>query len=311
MSILIKYVDEELTPSDDQRKFIKSKIKSIKKVLTKNSHIKPKEIHLGGSLAKGTILEYDLDVDLVFIYNRSEEVENNWRELVTIVYKVLKNSFPEFEVEEAGNLAIHIKTSLDGFPVNFDIVPCYYVNSPEMMKKHTGSKLHIPITTIWDTRYLVRYKNYTHFTRVVRLLKDWKKEQDVPSLKSIHLELIAADVYDNGIDDIDSINEDDIDDVLMLCFENILDTLDGYPVIPSRWKYCNENDYEERYDSPVIIDPANPSDNLMDNLEPDIKETRKKIKKKIKITMENLRQGNYTDIFNRKGLTDFFDRFNH
>jgi len=305
MSILVQYVDEVLTPSDNQRKFLNSRIKSIKKVLTDNSPLKPKEIHLGGSLAKSTILANDLDADLVFIYNRSDEVQNNWRKLVTIVYKILKSNFPEVEIEEAGNLAVHIKTSLDDRQVKFDIVPCYYVNSPKMMEKHTHSKLYRALTTIWHTRYLVRYKNNPYFTHVVRLLKDWKKEQDVPSLKGIHLELITADVYDNVIDDIENIGE--IDDVLMLCFENIIDTLDGYSVIPSSWKYCNENDYEEQYDSPVLIDPANPSANLMDNLEPDIKETRKKIKKKVNITMENLRQGYYADVFNRKGLTSFFD----
>jgi len=305
MSILFQYADEVLTPSDEQRKFLNSKIKSIRKVLTYNSPLKPKEIHLGGSMAIDTTLGYKLDADLVFIYNRSEEVENNWRKLVTIVYKVLKSNFPEVTVEEAGNQAIHIKTLLDDRQVNFDIVPSYYVNSPKMMEKHTDSKLYIPITTIWHTRYLERYKNRRYFTQVVRLLKDWKKEQDIPSLKSIHLELIAADVYDNVIDDIENIVE--IDGVLMSCFENIIDTLDGYTVIPSHWKYCIEKDYQEQYDNPVLIDPANPSDNLMDNLEPDIQVTRKKIKNKIKKTMENLSQGYYADIFNRKGLTEFFE----
>jgi len=84
-------------------------------------------------------------------------------------------------------------------------------------------------------------------------------------------------------------------------------TLDGYTVIPSHWKYCNKKNYNEHYDFPVIIDPANPSANLLKNLNPDIKETRKKIKNKVKITMENLSQGYYADVFNRKGLTEFFD----
>jgi len=302
MSILVQYVDEVLTPSDNQIKFMNSKIKSIKKVLMGNSSLKPKEIHLGGSLAKGTILAHKLDADLICIYNRSEEVGNNRHKLATIVYNVLKSNFPEDKVEEADNLAIHIKTpSKDDHSVNFDIVPSYYVNSPKMMKPHTHHKLFTPITTIWHTRYLERYKNYPYFTHVVRLLKDWKREQDVPSLKSFHLELITADVYNNVIEDIRSIGE--LEDVLMLCFENIIDTLDGYPVIPSHWKYCNENNYEEQYISPVLIDPANPSDNLLADIEQDIK----KIRKKTKITMENLKQGYYADIFNRKGLTKYFD----
>jgi hypothetical protein len=170
-----------------------------------------------------------------------------------------------------------------------------------MMEKHTGSKLYTAITTIWHCRYLVRYKNMPHFTYVVRLLKDWKKEQDVP-LKNIHLELMVADAYGNIIENIDNIGE--IDDVLSESFSNILNTLDGYPVIPSNWHYCNVNNYEEKYNLPVLIDPANPNDNLLKEI---TREEIKIIKRKIKITMENLNNGFYADIFNRKGLTKYFD----
>ena len=304
MSILVKYVDDILTPSRKLKQFMKSKVRTIQSILTQSSSLTPKEIHLGGSLAKGTMLAHKPDADLVFLYNRSKEVANDWEKLATIVYKPLKSNFSGIEVEEAGNLAIHIKATLDGRTVNFDIVPGYYVNSPEQMKDHIGSKLYIANTTIWHTRYLVHYKNFPYFTRVVRLLKDWKNEQDVPLIKSLHLELIAADVYDNIIEDINDIG--DIDDVLLLCFENILDTLDGYPVIPSRWPYCNEDNYEEQYNSPVLIDPANPSDNLLADLKrvADIN----KIRRKTEITMENLKKGYYTDIFNRKNTLHFFDR---
>jgi hypothetical protein len=140
-----------------------------------------------------------------------------------------------------------------------------------------------------------------YFTHVVRLLKDWKREQDVP-LKSLHLALIAADVYDNVVEDIDNIGE--LENVLLLCLENVIDTLDGYPVIPSCWRYCNESNYEDQYDSPKLYDPANPIDNLLAHFEAtDIK----KIRRKTEITMENLKEGYYADIFNRKGLTKFFD----
>ena len=125
MSILVQYVDDVLTPTDNQTRFIKSKVESIKKVLKKNSPLPPKEVHLGGSLAKGTMLRHKLDADLIFIYNRNEEVANNWEKLTTIVYKPLKSNFPEGDVKKAENVAIHIKTALDGQPVNFDIVPGY------------------------------------------------------------------------------------------------------------------------------------------------------------------------------------------
>jgi tRNA nucleotidyltransferase (CCA-adding enzyme) len=301
MSILIQYAEEVLTPTFEQIKFMKSKIKSIKNVLTHNSPINPKEIHLGGSMGKNTMLKHKLDADLVFLYNRSEEVANNWNVLANIVYETLKSNFPDSEVEEAGNLAIHIKTEYKNMEVNFDIVPGFFVNSPKIMEQHIKDKLYIPNTTIWHTRYIERYKNLLYFPQVIRLLKDWRIEHSIP-LKSLHLELIVADVYDNAIDDIGSIKG--IDNVLMLCYEDIIDTLDGYPVFPSNWKYCNEDNYEDQYDEPVLIDPANPNDNLLTDL------TKKKIKNiriKTEITMENLKHRYYAEIFNKRGLTDYFD----
>jgi tRNA nucleotidyltransferase (CCA-adding enzyme) len=148
MSILVQYVNEILTPTEDQIQFIKSNIKTIKEVLTHNSPTTPKEIHFGGSFVKGTMLRYDLDADLVFIYNRSKEIKGNWLKLSKILFNVLKENFREVEIEEVGNLAIHLKKPLDKQLANFDIVPCYYVNSPKMMEEHVSLKLYIGITTI-------------------------------------------------------------------------------------------------------------------------------------------------------------------
>jgi len=301
MPILINYVNSILVPTDHQEKFIKSTVKSIKRVLTHNSPIAPKEIHSGGSFSKGTMLRHNLDIDLVFIYNKSEEIEGNWQKLSNILYKVLKENFLEIEIKEAGNLAIHLKKSLDNQLVNFDIVPCYYVNSPKMMEEHITSKLYTGITTIWHTRFLIRYKNLPYFTSVVRLLKDWKEEHNIP-LKSIHLELLTADVYENILKDKNEPGE--IEEILMCCYENIIDTLDGYPVLPTNWRYCNVNNFEERYNEPVLIDPANIYDNL---LKEKSKAEIKIIRKKTNITIENLRENNFNDIFNWKRKINYFD----
>jgi hypothetical protein len=298
MSILIRYVDDILTPTNNQVKFIKSKVRLINKVLMHNSLLTPKEIHLGGSFKIGTMLKHKLDADLIYFFNRSEEVANNWQKLVNIVYESLKTNFPNMKVEEAGNLAIHIITSFENHLVNFDIVPCYYVNSPKNMEKHINSKLYTGITTIWHSRYLIRYKKFPLFTYVVRLLKDWKQEQDIP-LKNIHLELIAADIY-NNFDEIDQPNK--IENILLSCFKNILDIIDGYTIVPLNWRYCNIDNYKERYNSPVIIDPANPNDNLLKDI---TKDEIKKIRKKTKLTIENLQKEYYQNIFNRKELINF------
>jgi hypothetical protein len=90
----------------------------------------------------------------------------------------------------------------------------------------------------------------------------------------------------------------------MCCLQNIVDTIDGYPVIPQNWKYVDSDGYKEQYDFPYIVDPANPQDNLLKAVSVD---DAKKIRRKANITMENLYQQNYALIFNRKGRTNFFD----
>jgi hypothetical protein len=298
MSILSKYVDDVLTPEDDQIKFLKQKIRRIRNILTRNSSLPPREIHAGGSLEKGTMLRHHLDGDVICVYNHEQEIGKNWQKLMLAVHKDLQANFPHIDVEPAGNLAIHINTSFKNKDVNFDVVPCYYVNSPAMMKDHVSSKLYTAITTIWHSRFMLRYKDLPHFTDSVRLLKDWMHEHDIP-LKGIHLELITADVYDNYVENPNAI--DDIDKVLHLAFEDITATLDGYPVVPSHWKYCKRDDYKKQYESPVIIDPANPNDNLLLG-QKDIK----KMKWKVLKTIENLEQRNYNAIFNRKNLINYF-----
>jgi RNA polymerase subunit RPABC4/transcription elongation factor Spt4 len=304
MDSLYRYSEDVLAPTKEQISFIRSKIRRIRTVLTRNATLEPKEVHTGGSLEKGTMLRYKPDADIVCIYNRSAEVAANWRKLVTLVHKDLEQNFPNMEIEEAGRLAIHLKAEYRENDkkqvINFDVVPCYYVNSPAVMKGHVGSKLYTAITTIWHSHYIcARYKKLPYFINVVRLLKDWRNEQKVPFLKSIHLELITADTYDCNREEIPSLRDEHIPWLFDQCLDDIIDTLDGYPVLPYNWKYCKEDDFAERYTSPVLIDPANPDDNLLSGID---KADVKKIRMKIKATRKNLKEINYSAIFNRQRL---------
>jgi hypothetical protein len=52
MSVLLKYVEDVLRPTETQIRFLKSKIRSIRKILTNNASLAPKEVHTGGSLER-------------------------------------------------------------------------------------------------------------------------------------------------------------------------------------------------------------------------------------------------------------------
>jgi len=297
MSILVNYVNDVLAPTPDQHRFIKRMKRSIIKALKNNSPITPKEVYIGGSFSRGSMLRQFIDADIIFVYNNSKDAEKNWRNLATVIYNVLEDNFPDRKIIEAEKVSVNLVTEYEGTQVNFDIVPCYYVNSPKVMTAHLNSQFYQGITTIFHTRYISRYKNYPYFTYVVRLLKDWKYSHNI-KLKSFLLELIVIDVYENFYDDIDEIT--DIVDVLDNCFDDILQTLNGVPVIPSNWRYCNPDNYDVKYETPHVFCPGNPVDNLLNYL---TKKEINNIKRKVFITRNNLQEGNYSDIFN----TDYFD----
>jgi tRNA nucleotidyltransferase (CCA-adding enzyme) len=149
MSVLLQYGQDVLTPTKQEVSFLKSKIRKIKAVLTQNASLKPVEVKIGGSLEKGTMLRHKLDADIICIYNTNKDVGSNWRKLVTFVHKDLAANFSNMDVEEAGKLAIHIGTEFfegeNKRNVNFDIVPCYFINSPVVMKDHTNTKLYLAL----------------------------------------------------------------------------------------------------------------------------------------------------------------------
>jgi hypothetical protein len=291
---LSQYVDNVLKPTNDQINIIPSKINKIANVIKNNTALSLNEVIPGGSYVKGTMLKYKPDVDLVLIFNKEPGISRNWKALMKRVYDDLLRAFPNDEILLGDNIAIHLKFKFQNKVINFDIVPSYYVNSPLQMASVKNSKIYQGITSIWHLEYWKQKKNIPLIIETVMLLKDWKNEHEI-KLKSFHMELIASSAYEYRLE-----NNYTIESFLISCFQNIQGMIDGVPIFPVKWRYFDQDNINSHYDFPVLIDPANPNDNLLYDLS---SENTIKIKTETTRAISNIKIGNYGKLLDPKNKT--------
>ena len=297
MNILTQYVSDVLKPTYDQVSIIPSKINKIANVIKNNTALSLNTILTGGSYEKGTMLKYKPDIDLVLVFNKEPGISRNWKALMKKVYDGLKSAFPNEEIKLGDNIAIHLKSVNQNVTINFDIVPSYYVNSPLQMSSVKNSNIYQGITSVWHIEYWKQKKDIPYIKEIAMLLKDWKNEHGV-QLKSFHMELIAASAYEYRVE-----NNYTIETFLIGCLQDIQGMIDGVPIFPVDWKYFDEDSINDHYDFPLLIDPANPKENLLNDLSD---ADARKIKSKVTKAISNIQIGKYGEVFDPKNKTKYF-----
>jgi len=297
MNILHQYIDKILKPTNDLMNFVPSKINKIANVLKNNSTLSLNEVISGGSYKKGTMLRYKPDIDIVLVFNKQEGIKRNWVSLMNQVNNNLKTAFPKSKITKGDNIAIHLEFINNNKPINFDVVASYYVNSPVQMSSVKNSKIYQGITSLWHLRYFDKWKNIEYFKEVVMLLKDWKNKHKI-NLKSFHMELIAASAYEYRLE-----NNYTLETFLISCFQNIQGMIDGTPIFPVNWEYFDKSSLNTHYDFPLLIDPANPNENLLKNLSA---ENAKNIKNKATKAIAHIKKGFFGKVFDPKNQTKIF-----
>jgi tRNA nucleotidyltransferase (CCA-adding enzyme) len=303
MYTLSQYVSDVLMPTRDQVSSIPSKINKIANVIKDNTNLPLNKIILGGSYEKGTMLKHNLDVDLVLVFNKEPGISRNWKALIEKIYDKIKSAFKNKKKELGENIAVHLKFKEQNKIINFDIIPSYNVNSPLQMASVKNSKMYQGITSLWHIKYWKQKKNIRYITETVMLLKDWRnehlKDEHEVRLKSFHMEIIAAYAYKYRLE-----NKYTIETFLISCFKSIQGMIDGAPIFPVDWEYFDESSIiNKHYDRPVLIDPANPKDNLLEGLS--AKDARK-IKSEAMKAMNNIQNENYGKVFDPKNKTKCF-----
>ena len=297
MAILNDYVKYISNLSKNLITFIDSRKRQIDEVIKKCTGLSVKEVRPGGSYEKGTMLNYKLDVDIVFLINKNKGKQNNFDDLLTELFcKLKENCKNAYSIEKGNKIAIYLKFRYEKSIINFDIVLSFPLNSVNQIKDHVGERPYQGGTTIWQLDYLNIYKGKPYFIDIIILLKDWKTKNDIPFLKSFHIELLVAFVYGRYN------FENNIEKIMNICFCSIQAMMDGKPIIPMNWKYCKSNEYKKHYNFPVMIDPSNPNDNLLSKI------TKKEcmvIKRNVSKAITLFCQKKYKELFEPK-IKDFF-----
>ena len=294
MKTLSQHVSDVLKPTRDQDSFIRSKLERIEDVIKNNETFSLKRVIHGGSYEKGTMLKNKPDVDLVLVFNKEPDTDRNWKTLMEKVYHSLKAAFPNEDIKPGENIAVHLKFKQNK-AINFDIVPSYDVNSPSQMASVKNKKIYQGKTSLWHIEYWKQKKNIRYITETVMLLKAWnnkhfKNEHEV-QLKSFHMEIIAACVHKKYRLE----NKYTIETFLISCFQGIQGMIDGAPIYPVDWEYFDESSIKNKhYNNPLLLDPANPKDNLLKGLSCD---NARKIKSEATKAIFNIKNENYGKVF--------------
>ena len=172
-------------------------------------------------------------------------------------------NFPKAEIAIDSGVAIEMKFRRGKrIRYSIDVVPSYWVNSPIDVASVRDERAYKGITTIWHCEYVRRAAEHNpQFHSLVMLLKDWNNEHDKP-LKSYHIELLVASAAEYQEFDL----RKGLEENLFECLRETAAFARGEPVFPVNWKYFDpEFDGAKFGDALVLVDPANPCDNVAES----------------------------------------------
>ncbi len=276
MNKLRKYIENELMPTKPQIDFCNGKIRTFQNLFANGTSLRFKQCRPSGSFKKGTMLRNRFELDIVMVLERQGF---NFNEVKAEVQRLVKDNMPNMRIKQIGNVSIQLLSSFQNKLFSMDVVPTFLVNSPLQASEVKDAAAYQGATSIWHMKYIREQKKFPGYVELVLLIKDWVQKNKVP-LKSFFVELIVASAIEYR--DI-SINKS-LQHNLRECMKEIMAMTDGSPIYPVNWKYFDETHYDIQSSKAkaVIIDPANPRDNLGKKLSlEDLKQIRSLASKKI------------------------------
>jgi tRNA nucleotidyltransferase (CCA-adding enzyme) len=282
-----------IRPSEDQLKTLSGIMLSIANTIRNQSQIKIKEINPSGSYGKNTILRDHLEIDCVYIVEK-----NNWNylELMDYLFKILNKSSLGIKKIDKKHHSINISINKKIGNISVDIIPTYEINSPKQMTEVKDIDSYIGSTSYWHKKYIkVQVNKNPNYIDIVRLMKYWKYQKNI-TLSSFALELITAsslEILENGPNYLLSIRN---------VYRTIQSFLDGKGIYPVNWeKYFKNNEIsaQKSKNGLLLVDPANPSDNLAKKMtKTEIKEIQRSIGK----AMAAIENGDIESLFKKESV---------
>ena len=238
---LVEKVSEELRPTKEEIDKALEMFDEVSGIIKRNLRIEENfKVELEGSVAKGTAIKNDLDLD-IFLLIRKKDMNNKWikEHIISPLYSTLSKRY-SVSLRFASHPYIRVKNN----GIEADVVPAYWAKDLK--------EIRTPVDrTPFHTRY-VRSK-----------LRDEKSKDNVRLLKKFFksLNVYGAEIKVEGFSGF-------VSELLIIKYKSFIETLRNI----SRWKYGTivviERPKEEKIleevfkGSPLIIpDPVDPRRN--------------------------------------------------
>lgn len=190
---------EDITATDNQKStFIPNRKASVDKDLgaafPSTSDMPYSKGILMGSASKGTIIRPLDDIDVLAVFDNSNNAWSKYRfDSKSFIYRV-RNAYDGFKTQQVGarGQAVRVFYESGG---HVDVAPVFYQgNDVYHLPNGTGGWL-LTAPTVANTWYFDRNKALGyHLSPVVRLLKAWNRAHS-KHFRSFHLETVAATTF--------------------------------------------------------------------------------------------------------------------
>lgn len=265
-SDIVRFATDKVNLPKDQADKFRKQVRGLRDRLTSHLAEHPefalKKLMLSGSLAKGTALRSINDID-VGMYVAGSEAPKDIQELLEYIAIRIVQAYPNITDDQVSLNTYSITVSFKGTGLDVDVVPILYYGDPEwrgdLINQDDGSFLETSIPLHLDFIRKRKASNPNHYAQVIRLVKYWsrrlKAENPNFRFKSFMIELIMAELADNGVDFSDYPN------ALQAFFTYILQTNMRKLIVFSDY-YAPSKATGYQYDVVKMMDPVNHENNV-------------------------------------------------
>lgn len=269
---LNRFISDKLQPTEEFNSEMQKTVDKICHFL--REHMRPNKIVKGGSLGKGTAIRGRSDIDLVLILNEVKSAEDLKEKLPGIkeeIIKTLRENSRQLSIvpNSISEREFLVKFSVEGLHDNIDVdlLPTFYFEDLKRLYRTMRADTdHVEYYSAALVEQQVEFvKNYSaNVKSLIRLVKYWRKTMVVPYEakrkipKSYVMELITIHLSEKHNVNGGTFNT-------LKAFRSIMEELKNYESLNIIWtkNYSRcEIPGAIRTERPLLMDPANPMNNL-------------------------------------------------
>ncbi|XP_077996120.1 2'-5'-oligoadenylate synthase 1-like [Glandiceps talaboti] len=281
---LESFVVEELQPTEETNRQAQDCVQRLVTLLQHNVDYSVKRVVKSGSFGKGTQVKGFADLDCVAVLNNIKdfrELKDKRKDILDNLGKKIETNWQAtVEIEKETTFAVQFGMTVGGETMKVDLLPTFDV----LRQKKTLKEVYRDILSTTSSnqqfysaalcQYQIEFiqKQLTRVKNLIRLVKYWNKKvvkklarhgEKYPT--SYPMELITIHVWEKA-------GEPSSFDMAM-AFKAVLHRLTNYQTIRAVWYDNYDAEMASKgmigMRSPILLDPANPTNNVFSASTPD------------------------------------------